>query len=178
MAKPSFFHILSTLKPDLVMYDFLQPWVPTMAASQNIPSVLFLTPGAVASCYLFHIGRKKPVSEYPFSAIYLRDHEYDRNRDMFEPTEDDGYTDTQRRVNGCIDGSSEIILIKTIRELEGKYMDFLSTLCEKRYVASTQTLTNQIKKKASKMNLFFLHSGMFLLDRLLENQKQSMNIQR
>ncbi|XP_009608408.1 UDP-glucosyltransferase 29 [Nicotiana tabacum] len=134
MAKPSFFHILNTLKPDLVMYDFLQPWVPTMAASQNIPSVLFLTPGAAASCYLFHIGRKKPVSEYPFSAIYLRDHEYDRNRHMFEPTEDDGYTDTQRRVNGCIDGSSEIILIKTIRELEGKYMDFLSTLCEKRYV--------------------------------------------
>lgn len=60
MAKPSFFHILNTLKPDLVMYDFLQPWVPTMAASQNIPSVLFLTPGAAASCYLFHIGRKKP----------------------------------------------------------------------------------------------------------------------
>nr|WIW42923.1 UDP-glycosyltransferase [Nicotiana tabacum] len=85
MAKPSFFHILNTLKPDLVMYDFLQPWVPTMAASQNIPSVLFLTPGAAASCYLFHIGRKKPVSEYPFSAIYLRDHEYDRNRHMYVP---------------------------------------------------------------------------------------------
>ncbi|KAF3619530.1 Beta-D-glucosyl crocetin beta-1,6-glucosyltransferase [Capsicum annuum] len=136
MAQPSFFHILSTLKPDLVVYDFLQPWVPTMAASLNIPSVLFLTPGAAASSYHSHIGRKKPVSEYPFPSIYLRDYEYNRNRQMFEPTEDDddGFTDTQRKVNACTDESSEIILIKSIRELEGKYIDFLSNLNNKRYV--------------------------------------------
>ncbi|XP_059298647.1 UDP-glucosyltransferase 29-like [Lycium ferocissimum] len=134
MAKPSFSNILNTLKPDLVMYDFLQPWVPTMCTSMNIPSVLFLTPGAAAGSYLFHIGRKKPVPEYPFPSIYLRDHEYERNKHMFEPTEDDGFTDTQRRVNGCTDGSSEIILIKSFRELEGKYLDYLSTLCNKRYI--------------------------------------------
>ncbi|XP_006355167.1 beta-D-glucosyl crocetin beta-1,6-glucosyltransferase-like [Solanum tuberosum] len=138
MARPSFYHILTTLKPDLVIYDFLQPWVPTMAASLNIPSVLFLTPGAAAGSYLFHIGKKKPVSEYPFPAIYLRDYEYERNRCMFEPTEEDegndGFTDTQRRVNGCIDGSSQIILIKSIRQLEGKYIDYLSSVHNKRYV--------------------------------------------
>ncbi|MCD7458962.1 hypothetical protein HAX54_039713 [Datura stramonium] len=136
MAKPNFLHILNTLKPDLVVYDFLQPWVPTMAASQNIPSVLFLTPGAAANSYFSHFGRKKPNSEYPFPSIYLRDYEYDRNRHMLEPTDadDDGLTDSQRRVIGCVDGSSEIILIKSIRELEGKYIDFLSTLNNKRYV--------------------------------------------
>ncbi|KAG5616014.1 hypothetical protein H5410_015838 [Solanum commersonii] len=99
MAQPSFYHILTTLKPDLVIYDFLQPWVPTMAASLNIPSVLFLTPGAAA-----------------------------------EDEGNDGFTDTQRRVNGCIDGSSQIILIKSIRQLEGKYIDYLSNVHNKRYV--------------------------------------------
>ncbi|CAN4126514.1 unnamed protein product [Withania somnifera] len=138
MAKSNFFHILNTLKPDLVLYDFLHPWVPTMAAIQNTPCVLFLTPGAASCSYLFHIGKKKPISEYPFSTIYLRDHEYIRNKQMFEPSEDDevkdGYTATQRRVNGCTDGSCEIILIKSIRELEGKYIDFLSILHNKRFV--------------------------------------------
>ncbi|KAJ8528779.1 hypothetical protein K7X08_030423 [Anisodus acutangulus] len=139
IAKPSFSNIINTLKPDLIMYDFLHPWVPTMSATLNIPCVLFLTPGAAAGSYLFHIGRKKPVFEYPFPAIYLRDHEYNRNRHMFEPTEEDdevgdGFTDTQRRVNACMDGSSEIILIKSFRELEGKYINYLSTLSYKRYV--------------------------------------------
>lgn len=147
MAQPSFFNILNTLKPDLVIYDFLQPWVPIMAASLNIPAVLFLAPGAASSSYFYHIGEKKPVSEYPFSSIFLRDYEYKRNRLMFEPTEEDeandGLTDTQRRVHGCKKGSSQIILIKSIRELEGKYIDYLSNLDNKRCVMDPLRLNFQ-----------------------------------
>lgn len=147
MAQPSFFNILNTLKPDLVIYDFLQPWVPIMAASLNIPAVLFLAPGAASSSYFYHIGEKKPVSEYPFSSIFLRDYEYKRNRLMFEPTEEDeandGLTDTHRRVHGCKNGSSQIILIKSIRELEGKYIDYLSNLDNKRCVMDPLRLNFQ-----------------------------------
>ncbi|VFQ62839.1 unnamed protein product [Cuscuta campestris] len=138
MAKPGFFTLLRTFKPDLVLYDFLQPWVPMMARGEDVPAVLFLNPGAASSSYLFHVGRGHPVDEYPFPEMYLRDHEYRRNMCIFEqPAEDseDGtrISDTER-VDRCLDGSSRIILIKTFRELEGKYIDYLSDLVGKRCV--------------------------------------------
>ncbi|KAI7983434.1 Flavanone 7-O-glucoside 2''-O-beta-L-rhamnosyltransferase [Camellia lanceoleosa] len=35
-TKPAFFTILKTLKPKLIIYDFLQPWVPIAARKENI----------------------------------------------------------------------------------------------------------------------------------------------
>ncbi|GFZ14627.1 UDP-glucosyl transferase 72E1 [Actinidia rufa] len=37
MSQPSFSNILDNIKPDLVIYDFLQPWAPQEALSRNIP---------------------------------------------------------------------------------------------------------------------------------------------
>ncbi|CAH9147386.1 unnamed protein product [Cuscuta epithymum] len=138
MAQPHFSTLLTTLKLDLVLYDFLQPWVPTISRAQNIPAVLFLSPGASSSSYLFHVGRGHPVEGYPFPAVYLKDHEYVRNKRIFEqpPENVDGcraISDTER-VDGCLEGSSGIILIKTFRELEGRYIDYLSKLVNKRCV--------------------------------------------
>ncbi|KAK5818455.1 hypothetical protein PVK06_023392 [Gossypium arboreum] len=45
-AKPNFSNILSTLKPNLVIYDFLQPWAAAAANEQDVESVMFLTTGA------------------------------------------------------------------------------------------------------------------------------------
>ncbi|XP_019151292.1 PREDICTED: beta-D-glucosyl crocetin beta-1,6-glucosyltransferase-like [Ipomoea nil] len=135
MSKPGFLNLLDTLKPDLVVYDFLQPWVPAMAAAQSIPAVLFLSPGAAACSYLFHVGRGHPAEEYPFPELYLRDHEFIRNKRLFEPPEQiDGDVSDTERIDGCLDGSSSIILIKTFRQLEGKYIDQLSNLVKKRCV--------------------------------------------
>lgn len=123
MAKPGFLNLLLTLKPDLVVYDFLQPWAPAMAAAQNIPAVLFLSPGGASSSYMFHFGRGHPAEEYPFPEVFLRDHEFVRNKRLFEPPEmtESGVSDSER-IDGCLDGSSDIILIKTFRQLEGKYV--------------------------------------------------------
>ncbi|XP_028095905.1 beta-D-glucosyl crocetin beta-1,6-glucosyltransferase-like [Camellia sinensis] len=43
MASPSFFTILDTLTPDLVIHDFTPSWPPTIASSFNIPAVQLMT---------------------------------------------------------------------------------------------------------------------------------------
>lgn len=45
-AKSSFFDILGSLKPDLVIFDYLQPWASVAASELNINAVVFLTMGA------------------------------------------------------------------------------------------------------------------------------------
>ncbi|KAH7841382.1 hypothetical protein Vadar_029147 [Vaccinium darrowii] len=81
-SKPSFLRILNTLNPDLVMFDFNQPWVSTAASSLNIPSILFLTFGDLV-CESIRLSR-------------------------------------------------DVILIKTSREIEGEYIDYLSMLANKK----------------------------------------------
>ncbi|PIA37092.1 hypothetical protein AQUCO_03100090v1 [Aquilegia coerulea] len=43
MAKPIFANILSNLKPDLLIYDFIQPWAPEVASQLNIPAIHFMS---------------------------------------------------------------------------------------------------------------------------------------
>lgn len=77
MASSSFFNILKNVNPDLLIYDFIQPWAPTLALSLNIPSVLFLTSSATMGGFLFHTFEKTPSEddgEFPFSSIFI--HEY------------------------------------------------------------------------------------------------------
>lgn len=45
-AASAFDIILRNLKPDLLVYDFLQPWAPAVAQSANIHAVMFQPTGA------------------------------------------------------------------------------------------------------------------------------------
>ncbi|KAL6345972.1 hypothetical protein AAG906_025252 [Vitis piasezkii] len=56
MASPGFADILTTLNPDLIIYDILQPWAPVAASSQNIPAVLFLSTGATLLSKVVPVG--------------------------------------------------------------------------------------------------------------------------
>ncbi|KAG8380606.1 hypothetical protein BUALT_Bualt06G0033200 [Buddleja alternifolia] len=131
MARPAFSTLLKTLKPDLVLYDFLQPWAPEEAALQNIPAVVFLSTGAAASSLLMH-HYFEPQSEYPFPAIDFRASEYDIFNRLVKPTGNDSNDNV--RVRDCVKRSSDIVLIKTFGELEGKYIDFLSNMTCKKFV--------------------------------------------
>ncbi|KAK6156304.1 hypothetical protein DH2020_010552 [Rehmannia glutinosa] len=132
MARPAFSTILKTLKPDLVIYDFLQPWAPEEAAAQNIPAVVFLSTGAAASSLIMH-DWFEPRSEYPFSqSIYFRENEYSIRSRLVKSTGTD--TNDHIRVRDCVRKSNDVVLIKTFRELEGKYIDFLSELTRKKIV--------------------------------------------
>lgn len=131
MAKPSFHNILRTLKPDMVLYDFLQPWVPALASAQNIPAVLFLSPGAASISYIIH-SLTNPDSEFPFPSIYYREYEINKLARMVGTTAS-GIKDSDR-VLDCLVQSSGMILIKTCRAIEGKYIDYLSCLLQKKIV--------------------------------------------
>ncbi|KAH7845208.1 hypothetical protein Vadar_023745 [Vaccinium darrowii] len=70
LGSAEFCKIVQTLSPDLVIYDFLQPWAPTVALEFNVPAVEFVTTGAAAViCYLSFLT--KPNVELPFPELQL-----------------------------------------------------------------------------------------------------------
>ncbi|KAG6680352.1 hypothetical protein I3842_13G037300 [Carya illinoinensis] len=139
MASSTFSSILKTLDPDLLIYDFLQPWAPEIASSLNIPAVNFFCSGAATISFVFN-AMKNPGVEFPFPEIQL--HDYMKARFVDSPNEDHSNSseDDDHHVNDIdralktFERSSRIVLMKTFEELEGKYMDFLSRLIEKKIV--------------------------------------------
>ncbi|XP_057475772.1 beta-D-glucosyl crocetin beta-1,6-glucosyltransferase-like [Actinidia eriantha] len=131
MSQPSFSNILDTIKPDLVIYDFLQPWAPQEALSRNIPSVLFLSTGAATTSFLNHHCHNQAL-EFPFPTIYIKDYEKKKIDHLLKSTASD-LNDTDR-VQKCIEQSSGIVLIKSSRAIEGKYIDYTSVLIDKKMI--------------------------------------------
>ncbi|CAN1139962.1 UDP-glucosyltransferase 29 [Linum perenne] len=136
-ATPAFSSILLSISPDLLIYDFLQPWAPQLASSLlNIPAVEFLCPSAAMCAFAAHYSEFGDQLPFPFSSsIYLRDqHEkigFSKVLDTASEGSDGQPTD---RVQLCRDRSHEIVLIRTFREIEGKYVDYLTKHGGKRYI--------------------------------------------
>ncbi|XP_057788872.1 beta-D-glucosyl crocetin beta-1,6-glucosyltransferase-like [Salvia miltiorrhiza] len=126
----NFSAILKNLKPDLLIFDFLQPWAPLLAEAQKIPSVIFITSSSVMTSLMFH-HFKNPDTDFPFKNIRFRDYE---SRFMDELLEN--ARDCREREKGSIgvDKSCKIVLIKGFREIEGRYIDYVSALVGKRFV--------------------------------------------
>ncbi|KAL3523628.1 hypothetical protein ACH5RR_016462 [Cinchona calisaya] len=131
MAKPEFSNILKELKPDLVIYDIIQPWVPETALVHNIPAVEFVSTGAAMTSFMLH-KIKNPGADFPFQEIYLQDYEEAQIAHLMEfaldPRKD------RDRPGECLERSVDIVLIKTCKEIEGKYFDYLSELLGKKIV--------------------------------------------
>ncbi|CAI0544436.1 unnamed protein product [Linum tenue] len=54
-TEPAFSQILNSLRPDLLIYDFLMPWAPRAAARElGIKSVVFITGGAACHSFVTH----------------------------------------------------------------------------------------------------------------------------
>ncbi|KAG8370038.1 hypothetical protein BUALT_Bualt14G0076100 [Buddleja alternifolia] len=129
LSSTSFSEIVKTLKPDLLIYDFFQPWAPKIAFSQNIPSVYFAVSGATLYSFHHHLYTQGTSSNFPYQAIYLLDHEKSTNVcDRLQPIIKDADNDF---AFGNFTLSSDIILMKSSRGVEGKYIDYLSVLCNK-----------------------------------------------
>ncbi|PIA39199.1 hypothetical protein AQUCO_02700408v1 [Aquilegia coerulea] len=129
MAEPSFSNLLGVLKPDLLIYDYIQPWAPVAASRENIPAIHFLTNGAASVSYFYDMSKRQSViDEFPFPSIYLHEYEYDKIMEMFNSD-----SNTQRFFE-CFGTSSYIILIKTCREIEAKYLSYFSLQVGKEFV--------------------------------------------
>ncbi|KAF8008989.1 hypothetical protein BT93_J0085 [Corymbia citriodora subsp. variegata] len=129
MAGPSLSDIIADRRPDLLIFDYLLPWAPEVVRSHGIPAVNFLSVAAGTSSYAFH-SINRPGDEYPFKAIRLQDHWMVKYRNQIEGASESDMTDMER-VMQCMSG---LILVKTFRELEGKYIDYLSDLLGKKVV--------------------------------------------
>ncbi|KAL2460868.1 UDP-glycosyltransferase 91B1 [Abeliophyllum distichum] len=130
MAAPDFADILSTIRPDLLIYDFLQPWAPLAAALHNIPAVEFITSSSSMTAYMFHFF-KHPGVEFPFPTLFYRDYEIVHMTKLLESTADE---QVKKHAFQGIQRSSKIVLVKGFREIEAKYSDYLSSLIGKKIV--------------------------------------------
>lgn len=149
MSSSSFSDIFNNLKPDLVIYDFFQPWVPKLASSKGIPSVYFATAGAAPFSYFHHLYTYGSVSAFPFQEIYLLDHEI---VDLKAPVKLEIKDADQDFSFGIFRMSSEIVLIKGCKGFDGKYMDHLSVLCQKR-VVPTGLLVHDSKENEGNLDI-------------------------
>ncbi|KAL3523622.1 hypothetical protein ACH5RR_016456 [Cinchona calisaya] len=133
MSTPQFSNILSTLLPDLVVYDFNQNWAAEIASFRNIPAVQFLPVGASIMSFGLHMMKNLGKENFPFHEIYLRDYEIIKLQGAGGSKGNDDFSDRNRFLQ-AIERSCGILLIKSCKEIEGKFMDFLSVLSGKKVV--------------------------------------------
>lgn len=131
-SKSNFTAIISSLKPDLLIYDCFQPWAAEIASSLLIPAVHFSVASATMYSYHFHLYTRKH-SPFPYDAVYLRGHEERAfNRTIVAKIIEEG---DHGRAFAHFKNSQEIVLIKTCRSLESKYIDYLSLLSQRRMIS-------------------------------------------
>ncbi|CAL5384909.1 unnamed protein product [Camellia sinensis] len=127
----NFSKMLKTLKPDLLIYDTIQPWAPIIASKHNIPAVVFISTSATMASYMFD-HYNNPGTDFPFPEIHLNDYEDDKFIHLIQSSEN--YYKEKNRFFETLKESTSIILIKSSREIEGKYIDHLSLLAGKKIV--------------------------------------------
>ncbi|XP_057771977.1 UDP-glucosyltransferase 29-like [Salvia miltiorrhiza] len=137
----SFTDIISALKPDLVVYDVFQPWSAKIAASQGISAVHFSIYGATDYSLLHH-KHTFGEAEFPFPAIKFEGHELQELWDGMEFLYSIIHDVDQDFLFGNFKQSCDAVLQKTSREVEGKYIDYLSTLSGKKIVPVGPLITH------------------------------------
>ncbi|KAK4433940.1 UDP-glucosyltransferase 29 [Sesamum alatum] len=135
LSAPKFSDIFNRLKPNLLIYDVFQPWAAKLASSQGIPAVLFSVVGSVNFSFAHHYHMHQSCRDtlYPYPAIFLHDYEISSPEETYETLiedADEGY------LHGVFKLSCDIVLIKSCgMGVDGKYIDHLSTLCQRRIVS-------------------------------------------
>lgn len=148
MSKSSFSNIITMLSPDLLIYDSFHSWAVDIASLHNIPSVHFYTSGAATMSFFHHQqkhGWFQSLETFPFPEIYFRDHE---KRTLLALANSNPQA-SEDFASKSFELSSEIVLIKSCRELERKYLDHFSLLTRKKIVTLgplIQESTHHIEK--------------------------------
>ncbi|XP_047324348.1 UDP-glucosyltransferase 29-like [Impatiens glandulifera] len=140
-SRSIFSDILKRIKPDFLIYDYNQPWAAVAASSIGIPSVLFLTSCAAIMAFGSHMG-KKPNVEFPFPAVGIRGSYWRKKflemamlRSEGKDLDDNSFKEIEKKEE-LIRKSYNITLLKTFREIEGKYIDYASDLSEMRFIST------------------------------------------
>ncbi|KAF3331484.1 crocetin glucoside glucosyltransferase-like protein [Carex littledalei] len=128
-SEETFLHLLETLKPDLLIFDIFQPWAAKIARQRNIPAVVYIgCTVAMSSCAHDYFA---PSKDFPYPAIKLTQ---ENRRQGTEPSEgEQGYRHFLEQVVLCWQ-LSDFVIARSFREIEAKYIDYLSTLIGKELV--------------------------------------------
>ncbi|KAF3445433.1 hypothetical protein FNV43_RR10609 [Rhamnella rubrinervis] len=117
MSGPNISNITATLMPDLVISDFHAIWMPDIASSLNIPAIAFIPCGASLISCMYHYTSNAD-GEFPFPEVVSNPM---IKKKLEQIRERSGAASTI-----VYEKSSNIMLINSFREIEEKYMDYLS----------------------------------------------------
>ncbi|GER56347.1 flavonoid glycosyltransferase UGT94C2 [Striga asiatica] len=131
-SEPNFSDIVSTLNPDLVIYDVFQPWAARIASSKSIPAVHFLPLRTATTSYVYH--HHSTEQNFPFPELHLSDHAKERMDSFVEFLKDNIFFEGRNSFIN-FELSSGVVLLKTCRALEEKYIDYLSGAFRKKLPA-------------------------------------------
>ncbi|KAL1543129.1 beta-D-glucosyl crocetin beta-1,6-glucosyltransferase [Salvia divinorum] len=150
-TSPAFSEITNRTNPDLLIYDYFQPWAAKEARRRGIPSVYFATAGAAPFSYFYHLFKHGGDIPYPHGEIYLTDREKGGDGAPMKLEIKDAEEDEGAFAFGVFDLSNDVVLIKGLRGFDGKYIDYMSELCNKRAVA-TGPLIHEPNRRISEEN--------------------------
>ncbi|XP_062190238.1 UDP-glucosyltransferase 29-like [Phragmites australis] len=131
LSAPRFGALLDELRPDVLLYDFLQPWAPLEAAARGVPAAHFSTCSAAATAFFVHcLSADRAPRAFPFEAISLGSAEEEaKYTALFAIREDNNSLVSERdRLLLSLARSSGFVAVKTCADIERKYVDYLSEL--------------------------------------------------
>ncbi|CAH9093775.1 unnamed protein product [Cuscuta epithymum] len=124
MSKPNFSNILHTLKPDLLIFDFLQIWAEVMARDLHIPAIRFYNACAATSSYINFMTRNassaSQTESYPYPALRLKG----GGEAIFRAAVDN-VIKTGREPEECL-SEPQMVLMSTSMEMEPEYIEYYS----------------------------------------------------
>ncbi|KAL9228347.1 hypothetical protein vseg_003938 [Gypsophila vaccaria] len=134
--------LLTQLKPNIVIFDFAQHWVPQLASKLGIKTINFSVFSAVSNSYLTVPSRmndptkppsietlKNPPLGFPKTAITsMKTYQARDFRYLFKNFHDN-ISAFQRIIE--ITTSCDAIIYKTCHEIEGQYINYLKTQLKK-----------------------------------------------
>ncbi|KAL6560768.1 hypothetical protein OROGR_004327 [Orobanche gracilis] len=173
LSAPAFAGIMAKIKPDLLVYDFLQPWAPLIAEDQKIPAVEFITSSSTMTCFMFHCF-KKPGVGFPHPKIYFRDYESSNMKVLLDTASN---PKEREMASEGVNRSCKIVLIKGSRDIEGKYIDYVTDLVGKKFVPVgplvqdpspdelSDDISSWLNKKARKSTVFVSFGSEYFLTR-------------
>ncbi|CAH9148118.1 unnamed protein product [Cuscuta epithymum] len=130
LSAPIFSDIIDQIKPDLLIYDVFDSWAAGVAASRGIPAVCFCITGAASVSFADHLFEHHSTAGYPFPGLYLRPHELKNLRENIGTIDE---ADKLQLIKPLV-ASDRLVLMNTSKEIDGKYIDYLSSVLGKTVV--------------------------------------------
>ncbi|EXB44194.1 Anthocyanidin 3-O-glucosyltransferase [Morus notabilis] len=159
LIQPQVKALLSELKPDFVLLDFAQNWLPSLASELGIKTMLFSVFSGIANAYLLAPGRltgiegppsvddlRRPPQGFPKRFGRNNVNVADSSSDLIKTFEAQNILFVYKskisenasiydRFQGGLSGSTAVV-IKSCFEMEGPYLDFMKSQLNKPFIVT------------------------------------------